>query len=102
MTGWVLSARQGALAHEELVDRLRGLAAFADRPDDERLSTPDVAGREHLWAAGNAIVALVGVDAGKPPARNDGQRQLVDHVVLDRSREAHGEQHEIGRASCRE
>ena len=42
------SARQGGRSHQELVDRVRGLAALADRPDDQRLAAPHVAGGEHL------------------------------------------------------
>src|SRR5690606_14680144 len=42
------SARQIGRSHQELVDRARALAAFADRPHDQRLAPAHVAGREHL------------------------------------------------------
>jgi len=35
-TGTSSSPRQQRRAHQKFVDRVRGLAAFADRPDDER------------------------------------------------------------------
>jgi heat shock protein HtpX len=35
-------------AHQELVDRVRALAAFADRPHHQRLAAAHVAGGEHL------------------------------------------------------
>ena len=65
------SARQRGLAHQELVDRLGGLAAFADRPHDERLAAADVAGGEHLRPARDAVVALVGIEALEAAARDD-------------------------------
>ena len=40
--------RQVCRAHQELVDRVRSLTALADRPHDQRLAAPHVAGREDL------------------------------------------------------
>ena len=54
-----LSARQRRRSHQELVDRVRALAAFADRPDDQRLAAPHVAGGKHLVDR-RAIVVGVG------------------------------------------
>ncbi len=45
-----------AAAHEESVDAARGLAAFADGPDDERLPSADVAGGEHAGHAGHVVL----------------------------------------------
>src|SRR5580704_5448601 len=35
-------ARQLRRSHQEFVDSVRGLAAFADRPDHQRLAAPDI------------------------------------------------------------
>ena len=40
--------RQRGRSHQELVDRVRALAAFADRPHHQRLAAAHVAGGEHL------------------------------------------------------
>ncbi len=69
------SARQLALAHEELVDRARGLTAFADRPDHEALAAAHVAGGEDLVERG-AIVAVRRLDVA---ARVRGDRELLHH-----------------------
>ena len=42
------SPRQRRRSHQELVDGARSLAAFADRPDHQRLAAAHVAGGEHL------------------------------------------------------
>ena len=42
------STRQRRRSHQEFVDGVRSLASFADRPDDQRLPAPHVAGGEHL------------------------------------------------------
>ena len=44
--------RQVRRAHQELVDRVRGLAAFADRPHHQRLAAAHVAGGEDLRVRG--------------------------------------------------
>src|SRR4051812_50087651 len=59
------SARQHALAHQVLVDRACGLPAFADGPDDERLSAPHVARHEDL-VAGGSIIGVVGAHVAAP------------------------------------
>ena len=43
------SARQEARSHQEFVDRAGALPALADRPDDQRLAAPHVAGGKDLW-----------------------------------------------------
>ena len=43
-----LSARQVRRSHQEFVDGARALAAFADRPDHQRLAAAHVAGGKHL------------------------------------------------------
>src|SRR5438094_6950157 len=55
------SARQRRRAHQKLVDRVRGLAPFADRPDHQRLSALHVAAGEH-FGIGAAIGDRVGLD----------------------------------------
>ena len=53
--------RQRGRSHQELVDRVRALAAFADRPHHQRLAAAHVAGREHLRvraAIGVSVSAL--------------------------------------------
>src|SRR5262245_24655165 len=46
--GSLPSPRQARFPHQELVHRVRALAAFADRPYHQRLTAPHVACREHL------------------------------------------------------
>ena len=73
--------------HQVLVDGVGGLAAFADRPDDQRLATAHVAGREDLVDR-RAIVlhvrchvlAAVEIDA-----------EIGDHPFVDGVDEAHGQ-----------
>ena len=47
------SAQRGryTCAHQESIDRVRRLAPFADRPDDQRLAAPHVAAGEHIVGA---------------------------------------------------
>ena len=86
--------RGSSIAHQELVDRARALAALADRPDDERLAAAHVAGREHLGDATSGsrrcspatLLRASRVDA--EAARASPRRR--------RAGEAHREQHEIG------
>ena len=54
------SARQVGRAHQEMIDRAGRLAAFADRPDHQRLAAAHVAGDENLVEAG-----LVGERVGR-------------------------------------
>src|SRR6202008_4752584 len=70
----------------------RALPAFADGPDDQRLAAAHVAAREDLGVAGlipqgvrEDVAALVQLEA-----------EVLDHPLLHRAEEAHGEQHEIG------
>src|SRR5580700_12131924 len=52
--------RQQRRSHQKLVDRVRGLAAFADRPDDERLAATHVAGGKDLVERGAVVVGRGG------------------------------------------
>jgi hypothetical protein len=45
-SGW--SPRQETRVRQEFVDRAGALPAFADRPDDERLAAPHVAGGKYF------------------------------------------------------
>src|SRR6185312_3605084 len=51
-------ARQRRRSHQEFVNRMRALAAFADRPDDQRLAAPDVARRKHLRHRGEIAICI--------------------------------------------
>ena len=79
-------------AHQELVDRVRGLAAFADRPDHQRLAAAHVAGGEDLVERGLVVVG-VGLDVA---ARVEREPERLDHALVHRMHEAHRQQHEIG------
>src|SRR5439155_21051279 len=85
-------ARQLRAAHEKFVDRTRALAAFADRPHDQRLAAPRIAGREYLWH--RCLVALgVGGDI-TPGIVFDAE--LVKHSFVHRVQLTRGEKYEIG------
>src|SRR5882724_224376 len=47
--------RQARRPHQERIDGPRAEAAFADRPDDERLSAAHVAGGEHFSQRGLVV-----------------------------------------------
>jgi len=48
-------ARQLARSHQHLIDRAGGLAAFPDRPHDERLAPAHVAARKDFWHRGQVV-----------------------------------------------
>jgi hypothetical protein len=72
--------RQIAVTTQIAVDGLRALAAFADRPDDQRLAATRIASGEHRVRA-DAIVVVV---RGQIAAPIEGQVQLGDGVSMCR------------------
>src|SRR5471030_3522429 len=83
----IVSARQRGAAHQSLVDRPRALPAFADRPDDERLTAAHVAGGEQLGNRG-LVVLNVGGDVA---ARIERHARLLEQARLARPQEAHSQ-----------
>ena len=71
---------------------MRGLTALADRPHHQRLAAPHVAGGEDLRVRGLILVG-VGLHVA---ARIELEPERLDHALVHRMHEAHGEQHEIG------
>src|SRR5262249_48881942 len=90
--GFSRSARQPRRSHQKFVDRVRGLAAFADRPDHQRLAAADVAGGEHLVDRGAVIVGR----GGDVAALVELEPEVFHQALVHRMHEAHGEQHQIG------
>src|SRR5271166_3459583 len=86
-----LLSRQETRTHQELVDSASTLPAFADRPDDERLAAPHVAGGEQLRNRG-AIVDGIGADIAAGIELDTG---LLDHAGLARPEKAHCQEDEI-------
>src|SRR5215470_11308942 len=84
--------RQRGRAHQKLVDRVRGLASFADRPDHQRLPAPHVAAGEHFRVRA-AVGNRVGLDVA---AWVELELECGDHALVHRMHEAHRQQHEIG------
>src|SRR5690606_4930200 len=78
--------RQDRGAHQVFVHRPRALAAFADRPDHQRLAAPGVAAREHVGLR-SAVAEGVGAHAA---ARIELDAALFDEAALARAHEAHG------------
>ncbi|ABA48089.1 hypothetical protein BURPS1710b_3715 [Burkholderia pseudomallei 1710b] len=90
----VRSARQLRAAHQVRVDRARALAAFADRPDDERLAAAHVARGEHL--VDRRVVRAIALGArARVAARVLRDAERLEHG-RGRLRETHREQHEVG------
>src|SRR5688500_10312443 len=79
-----------AATHEEGVDAAGGLAAFADGPDDERLTAADVAGGEHAGHARHVILVRDHVAAVV-----ELQAELADRAVLFGAEEAEGEEAQV-------
>src|SRR6185436_11119393 len=84
--------RQGAGAHEVLVDGAGALAAFADRPHDQRLTAAHVAAGEDVRDRG-LVVRHVSLDVA---TRIERGARLVDKAGDDWAGEAHREQDKIG------
>src|SRR5262249_32421520 len=80
-----LSARQKARTDQEFVDGACALSAFADRPDDQRLAAPHVAGGEELGDRG-AVVDRAGADIATGIQLDTG---LLDHPWPARPKKAH-------------
>ena len=88
-----VSASRGSLLRQLVqvaVDDAGALAAFVDRPHDQRLAAAGVAGGEHALGRGRVrarlgVAALILLDA-----------ELLEHERL-RRQEAHREQDEVGR-----
>src|ERR1035437_4661055 len=76
---------------EIAIDSFRRLAPLGDGPHHQRLPAPHVAAGEHAAHARH----VVGVDCDIA-ARLKLDAELLDHAVLHRAGEAHGEQHQIG------
>src|ERR1700722_6662999 len=83
--------RQDRRPHQSLVDRRCALAAFADRPNDQRLAAPHIATGEDL-RAGGGIPVCVGVDV---PSLVQGHTELRQHAFLDWRNEAHRQELEV-------
>src|SRR5690606_4337137 len=86
------SARQFGMPHQVLVDCARGLAAFADRPHDQRLAAPRVAAGEDVADAG-PVVGLGRLDVAAPV---EFHAQVADQPVVHRVDESHGQQDQPG------
>ena len=88
----------GRCAHQELVDRARGLAALADRPDDQRLAAAHVAGGEDLVDVGLVAAASPRCGALALPraSRSTPKASSTDGHRAD---EAHRQQHQVGLGS---
>ena len=76
------------VGHEVPVDGFGCLATFGD--GDERLATAHVAGGEDTFHRGHVVGVCLHV-----AALIECHTQLLDHAVLDRAEEAHGEEDEI-------
>src|SRR5574343_245285 len=76
-------ARQRGRAHQEGVDLAGGLAALADRPDDQRLTTTHVAGGIHLvdvgLVAAFAVSRCLGILA-RILLDTEGVKQATDRI----------------------
>src|SRR6516165_27961 len=89
--GRAFLSRQEARTHQEFVDSASALPALADRPDDERLAAPHVAGGEQLRNRG-AVVDGIGADITAGIELDTG---LLDHAGLARPKKAHCQEDEI-------
>ena len=66
---------------------MRGLAPFADGPDDQALAAADVAGGEDAGEAGGVVLVALHV-----AARVELQAQLADRAVVFGVDKAQGQQ----------
>src|SRR5512145_977581 len=86
--------REVGKANKVLVDRACALAAFADRPDDERLPAAYVACRKDLGHGGR--VSAGAVSRGLRVAARVALYAEFFQKRLERRNESHGEEHELG------
>src|ERR1700730_6556732 len=84
--------RQLARSHQECIDSLRRLAAFADRPDDKRLAPPHVAAGKHLGLRG-LVAHLAGQDVAAQIKRH---AKSFQQSLMHRRDKTRGEKDEIG------
>ncbi len=89
------STWQHGAAHQKPVDLARSLAAFADRPHHQALTTAHIARGEHLGHIGGIASFVFGARLGIA-ARVLVDAEGVEHTA-HRMHEAHGQQHQIGR-----
>src|SRR6266853_1167531 len=87
-------SRQLGKTHQRLVDRASALAAFADRPHDERLAAAHVARGENLGNRSDVAAFSIGRRLGV------AARVLLDAERLEHGRhrrnKSHREKHEVG------
>src|SRR5215207_9885775 len=84
-------ARQQTAAHQELVRLAGGLAALGDGRDDQVSPQPGVAGDEDIGHFGAETVLRV-----DRAALGVAEVQVLEEAVAHGTREANGEQHEVG------
>src|SRR5581483_8254398 len=77
---------QPGLTHEIEIDRARGLAAFGDRPNHERLTAAHVARSED--ARHGRHLVLVSFDVA---ARIEFHSKLIQQAISHRAQETHGQ-----------
>src|SRR5690606_22553052 len=85
-------ARQFARAHQRFVDGPGGLAAFADRPDDEALPAAHVAAGEDVRLA-RGVASRAGGDIA---ASVQSDARAVEQTAALGAGEAHREQDQVG------
>ena len=86
-------ARQFRTSHQELVHAAGALAAFADRPDHQRLAAAHVAAGEDLGRAGLVVGQSAALTLPRASSATPG---LLHQARLARADEAHRQQHQIG------
>ena len=79
-----VDARQMGDAHQMLVDRSGRFTPFVNRPDDERLTAPQVARGEHIGHARHVV--CIGFDIA---ARIELESQIGDRPLALGTDEAH-------------
>src|SRR5580704_4740161 len=83
--------RQNCRPHQKSIDGVRGLAALADRPDDEGLAAPHVAAGKDLWNR-RFVAHLIGLDV----SARERDAEIFQKPLMLRRNEAHGKEDEIG------
>src|SRR3970040_2076897 len=87
-------ARQLREPHQELVDGTGALPALANRPDDQRLAAPHVAGGENLWHRRYVSARALRLRPGIAPGVLLHAEFLQQR--MHRRDETHRQQNEIG------